>query len=125
MPAWACAARPSLRPIRFEQNGSNGHSSRTQRAVPAAEGFRHHRRRRERGRDRRRAINNVTSRIHRGFHRIGIVLAVLVLLLDVVAVFVIHADSALPLIVVAAFLYVAARAVGWILAGFLGSSGQS
>ena len=61
----------------------------------------------------------VTSRIHRGFHRIGIVLAALALLLDVVAVLVIHADSALPLIVVAVALYAAARAVGWILAGFL------
>ena len=56
-----------------------------------------------------------------GFHRIGIVQAMLALLLDVVAVFVIHADSALLLIVVAAFLYVAARAVGWILAGFIGT----
>ena len=64
----------------------------------------------------------MTSHLHRGYHRVGIVLAMLALLLDVVAVLVIHANSALPLIAVAAFLYVTARAVGWILKGFLGNS---
>ena len=63
----------------------------------------------------------MTSHLHRGLHRVGIVLAMLALLLDVVAVLVIHADHALPLIAVAAFLFVAPRAVGWILKGFLGN----
>ena len=120
--------------------------------MPAAEGFRHHRRRRERGRDRRRAINDVTSRIHRGFHRIGVVLAAPVLLVagwlagheawlsykdeDLLAASVdpdlaaaLASMSAPPHIAdytggaivagIALALYVAARGVGWALAGFL------
>ena len=67
----------------------------------------------------------MTSRIHRGFHRIGVVLAGLAILLDVALVLGNQLKSALHLLVVAVALYVAVRAVGWILAGFLGTGNHT
>ena len=64
----------------------------------------------------------MTSRIHRGFHRIGVVLAVLALLLDGALVAGNQIKSAVPLLVVAVALYAACRAVGWVLEGFFGSN---
>ena len=63
----------------------------------------------------------MTSSIHRGFHRIGIVLAGMCCVLIVWAL--VQGDSLAALILFAAAvaLYAAARTVGWILDGFLGS----
>jgi hypothetical protein len=61
----------------------------------------------------------VTSRIHRGFHRIGVVLSGLACILVVWALVQGDALATLILLAAAVAIYAAARAVGWILAGFL------
>ena len=63
----------------------------------------------------------MTSRIHRGFHRVGVVLAALALLLALFVVLQGERSVAFMLLAVAALLSAAARAVGWVLAGFIGS----
>lgn len=84
-----------------------------------------------------------SARIHRGLHRVGLVLAVPVLL--AAAAMGVHetaypsgglapgpngtsyypADYLVPVLVavLALVLYAAARAVGWVFAGFIGSDG--
>ena len=65
------------------------------------------------------------NRIHRGFHRIGLVLAGLALLFAAfVAVASTEKTFALFMVAFAVFLYVAARAVGWVLNGFMGPSAR-
>ncbi len=85
----------------------------------------------------------MTSRIHRGFHRIGVVLAGLALLMaagnaiaevfswtitlgtqEASRPFAHHPpdfSEALVYSALALALYIVARAVGWVLAGFMGS----
>jgi hypothetical protein len=64
----------------------------------------------------------MTSHIHRGFHRIGVVLAAAASILVVWALVQGDKLAALILFATALALYVATRAIGWVLAGFMGSS---
>ena len=61
-------------------------------------------------------------RLSHGFHRIGIVLAALALLLAAILAAEAEFSAAGQIVIVAAFLYFAARAIGWVLAGFIGSN---
>lgn len=68
-----------------------------------------------------------TQRIHRGFHRVGAVLAGVVLLLGIAYVFAepfsFRANAtgfALGFLLAAAVVYAFSRAIGWIIAGFAG-----
>jgi hypothetical protein len=71
-----------------------------------------------------------TARVHRGFHRTGIVLAALVAIAGFLVVFGLAADNSslgevrgiatLWIIGLAACTYALIRALGWIIAGFVG-----
>jgi hypothetical protein len=65
-----------------------------------------------------------TARIHRGFNRLGIVFALLFTALAVGAAFKVTPEDRLYataiFLAVAAAAYVFIRAIGWIIAGFVG-----
>lgn len=65
-----------------------------------------------------------TTKIHRGFHRVGIVAAVLAAVLPLIFTIDAHASDrmawAMGTAAVAVITYVLCRALGWIIAGFVG-----
>lgn len=71
-----------------------------------------------------------TARIHRGFHRLGTVLAGVFAILGLFVIFVVAPDSSglghmrfeatVGLLVLAAAFYAIVRSWGWIVAGFVG-----
>ena len=69
---------------------------------------------------------NRTQRIHRGFHRVGILLGAIVLLLGAAIAFAMRTEPdkvsevVLIFVAVATAVYALSRAIGWIIAGFAG-----
>ena len=71
-----------------------------------------------------------SQRIHRGFHRVGTTLAVIMLVLGIVGLIVVALEEPnkpmqmlVPIVGAAAAalaVYLVSRALGWIIAGFVG-----